>query len=245
MMSQALRTSSVVSSKTTRSTRSPCGDEPADLVVVPLAVGDRRGEDRRVGGHADDGLLLDEVGEVAGLDPLAREVVEPDRHPCVGQSLQTVTHRVLPEFDGLWWSVYPVAVPATAAQPLTTRMLSRAASATASRGDAVLLVDPGEVGGRAVGLDRDDPAVVADDLAPALRDAGLDRDARLDGRRDAPSRGRPPPARRTTRGTASTRRGRGCRPARGARGPRRPPAPPSRCRRGSTSGRPPSVSSRT
>src|SRR4051794_26311734 len=50
-------------------------------------------------------------------------------------------------------------------------------------GDAELLVDAGVVGGRAVVLDRDDAAVVAHDLAPALGDAGLDGDPRLDGGR--------------------------------------------------------------
>ena len=52
------------------------------------------------------------------------------------------------------------------------------------RGDAELLVDAGEVRRGAVVLDRDDPAVVADDLAPALGDAGLDGDPRLDGQGD-------------------------------------------------------------
>ena len=72
------------------------GDQLAHLLVVALAVGDGAGEDRRVRGHADDVLVLDEVGEVAGLDALAGEVVEPDGHPGVGQGLQTVTHALLP-----------------------------------------------------------------------------------------------------------------------------------------------------
>ena len=57
-------------------------------------------------------LVLDEVGEVAGLDALAGQVVEPDRDSGVGQGLQTVTHG--------WSSLQLVAA-----------MLSRAASATA------------------------------------------------------------------------------------------------------------------
>ena len=67
-------------------------DELGDLLVVAFAVGDRGGEDRRVGGHADHGLGLDELGQVAGLDALAGQVVEPDRHPCFCQGLQSVTH---------------------------------------------------------------------------------------------------------------------------------------------------------
>src|SRR3954466_14222615 len=43
-------------------------------------------------------------------------------------------------------------------------------------GDAELLVEAGEVGGRAVVLERDDPPAVAHDLAPALRHPGLHRD---------------------------------------------------------------------
>src|SRR4051794_22575517 len=52
------------------------------------------------------------------------------------------------------------------------------------RGDSELGVDALEVGRGAVVLDRDDPAVVTDDLTPALRDPGLDRDPRLHGGRD-------------------------------------------------------------
>ena len=47
------------------------GGELAHLLVVPLALGQRGGEDRRVGGDPDDVVLVDEVGEVAGLDALA------------------------------------------------------------------------------------------------------------------------------------------------------------------------------
>src|SRR3954451_16175494 len=49
------------------------------------------------------------------------------------------------------------------------------------RGDAELGEDALVVGGGAVVLDRHHPAVVADDLAPALRDAGLDRHPGLHG----------------------------------------------------------------
>ena len=44
--------------------------EAAHLCVVPLAVTERGGEDRRVRGDPDHRPVLDEVGEVAGLDPL-------------------------------------------------------------------------------------------------------------------------------------------------------------------------------
>ena len=59
-------------------------------------------------------------------------------------------------------------------------------------------------------LERDGAAVVAEVLPPALRDAGLDRDAGARPTAAAPTRGRRRPAPRTTRGTASTRRGSGC-----------------------------------
>src|SRR6476620_7153593 len=51
-------------------------------------------------------------------------------------------------------------------------------------GDAELLVDTGVVGGRPVVLDGDAAAVVADDLVPALFEAGFDGDPRLDRRGD-------------------------------------------------------------
>ena len=91
-MSQALRTSSVVSSKIDPVDRLALVDQLADLLVVALAVGDRAGEDGRVGGDPDDGLLLDQVGQVAGLDPLAGQVVEPDRDAGVGEVLESLGH---------------------------------------------------------------------------------------------------------------------------------------------------------
>ncbi len=45
-------------------------------------------EDRRVGGDADDVLRPDQLGEVAGLDPPPRQVVQPDGHALVGQAPQ-------------------------------------------------------------------------------------------------------------------------------------------------------------
>ena len=46
------------------------------LLVVALALGQRGLEDRRVAGHPDEEAVLDQVGEVAGLDALAGEVVD-------------------------------------------------------------------------------------------------------------------------------------------------------------------------
>ena len=43
-----------------------------------LPVGERVGEDRRVGGHADDVAVVDELLQAARDDALARQVVEPD-----------------------------------------------------------------------------------------------------------------------------------------------------------------------
>ncbi len=51
--------------------------ELLDLVVVGVALGQRGLEDRRVGGDAHDASRIDEVLQVAGLQPLARQVVEP------------------------------------------------------------------------------------------------------------------------------------------------------------------------
>ena len=222
--SHALRTSVVVSAKTVWSTSAPLGGELAHLVVVALAVGQRRGEDRRVGGDADDVVVLDQVGEVAGLDPLAGEVVEPDGDPRLRQLLQVVGHFFLLLSSAGRWP-RPSAVLAGGHPDAVLRGRGHGLG-----GDAELAVDPVVVGRRAVVLERDDPAVVADDLAPALGDAGLDRDPRLDRRRDARSPGRTRPGRRTIPGRASTRRGRGRPARRGSRGPGRPAAPPSRCR---------------
>ncbi|MDQ0575463.1 hypothetical protein QFZ29_001686 [Agromyces albus] len=55
-----------------------CGGERVQLLGVGGAVRERTGEDRRVGGHADDVTLGDEPLESAGDDALTRQVVEPD-----------------------------------------------------------------------------------------------------------------------------------------------------------------------
>jgi hypothetical protein len=56
-----------------------------DLVVVGGALRHRGGEDRRVGGDADDAGAGDQVSEVTAADPVAGQVVEPDRGAGGGQ----------------------------------------------------------------------------------------------------------------------------------------------------------------
>ena len=63
-------------------------------------------------------------------------------------------------------------------------MLSRGGVGHGLGGDAVLARRSARSRRGAVVLDGHDPAVVADDLAPALGDAGLDGDPGLDDRRD-------------------------------------------------------------
>src|SRR5690606_34763255 len=60
-----------------------CG-EFGDLGVIRRValVGDRPGEDRRVRGHADHVARLDQLGEVAGIDTTAGEVIQPDADAC-------------------------------------------------------------------------------------------------------------------------------------------------------------------
>ena len=52
--------------------------ELLDLRVVGVALRQRGLEDRRVGGDADDAPGVDQVLQIAGLQPLAGQVVEPD-----------------------------------------------------------------------------------------------------------------------------------------------------------------------
>src|SRR5690606_33145530 len=54
--------------------------ERRDRVLVRVRSGDGGREDRRVRGDADDVPGRDELGEVAGTDAPAGEVVEPDAH---------------------------------------------------------------------------------------------------------------------------------------------------------------------
>jgi len=65
------------------------------VVGVPFAKGGL--EDRRVCGDTDDALARDEFGEVAGLDAVTGEVVEPHRDARVGELLEVgvLSHAVL------------------------------------------------------------------------------------------------------------------------------------------------------
>ena len=77
----------------------PGGDGGAQLVVVAVGAGDRLGEDRRVRGRAGHRAVGDQRGEVAAVQQLARERVEPDRDAGVVQRLEAV-HATLPSLDG-------------------------------------------------------------------------------------------------------------------------------------------------
>ena len=68
------------------------GGELGDLVVVRVALGQGRGEDRRVGGHSHHRRVRDQLGQVAAVQPLAGEVVQPDGDARVREGLQSFTH---------------------------------------------------------------------------------------------------------------------------------------------------------
>lgn len=70
------------------------GGQVGELGVVAVTLGDGLLEDRRVGGDTDDVLLVDQLGQVAGRDPLAGQVVQPDRDAFVGEALECVCHGV-------------------------------------------------------------------------------------------------------------------------------------------------------
>ena len=59
--------------------------EFGDLRVISVALGQRGLEDRRVGGDADDALGVDQLLQVARLQPVAGQVVEPDGDSRGGQ----------------------------------------------------------------------------------------------------------------------------------------------------------------
>jgi hypothetical protein len=61
-------------------------DQPADLVVVAVALGDRALEDGGIGRHADD-AAVHHLAESAVLDEGARQVVDPHALAVVGQLL--------------------------------------------------------------------------------------------------------------------------------------------------------------
>ena len=67
----------------------------ADLVVVGSPVRQRRREDGRVARHADDLLVPDQLGQVARVEPLPGDVVQPDGHARVGECGERVVLRHL------------------------------------------------------------------------------------------------------------------------------------------------------
>lgn len=73
--------------------------ELLDLRVVGVPLGQGGLEDRRVGRHADDRLGVDQLLQVAGLQPLTGQVVEPHRYAGLGQCCQIrVLGHVVPQF---------------------------------------------------------------------------------------------------------------------------------------------------
>ncbi len=60
------------------------------LVVVCAALRDRGLEDGRVARHPDDVARVDQRLQRAGLEPVARQVVEPDRDTLIGELSQPV-----------------------------------------------------------------------------------------------------------------------------------------------------------
>ena len=66
--------------------------EVLDLRFVGVALGQRVGEDRRVRRHPADLEVLDQLGQVAGLEPVPADVVEPDGYPGCRDFLEHVAH---------------------------------------------------------------------------------------------------------------------------------------------------------
>ena len=64
----------------------------ADHLVIVIAVPDRLLEDRRVGGDPLEPVLLDHLGELAALQKIAADKVEPGRLSEIVQLLQGVWH---------------------------------------------------------------------------------------------------------------------------------------------------------
>ena len=61
----------------------------AELLVVPVACGERLLEDRRVRGDADDGVLLHQPRELARLEHLPGEGVDPDADAVLRELMQS------------------------------------------------------------------------------------------------------------------------------------------------------------
>ena len=60
-------------------------DQASQLRVVAIGAGDRLGEDRGVRRRAGDVTVVNEASELAGVQQLSRERVEPDRYAHVLQ----------------------------------------------------------------------------------------------------------------------------------------------------------------
>ena len=65
------------------------GEHFPELLVVPVAPGQGLLEDRRVGRDPDDGVLVDHSLQLAGLEPLARERVDPDALTVFGELMKS------------------------------------------------------------------------------------------------------------------------------------------------------------
>jgi len=67
-----------------------------DLLVVGVAARESLGEDGRIRGDADKGVLLNGPRELAGLDQIARQIINPDALPERRELMQAGAHRDLP-----------------------------------------------------------------------------------------------------------------------------------------------------
>ena len=128
----------------------PAAASSATCVVVRVALGERRGEDRRVGGDADDVAVVDELLEPAGGDALAGEVVEPDADADVG------------ELPGWGWSCVLFFLAVAVRQRLRGGERFLGGGDGRLGGDAELAEQGLVVGGGAEVLDRDAAAGVTD-----------------------------------------------------------------------------------
>src|SRR5829696_9875108 len=79
------------------------GDGGAQLVVVAVGTGDRLREDRWVRGRPRDRAVRDQPGELAAVQQLSRERVEPDRDAGVVKRLEAI-HAEPPRIAEASWS---------------------------------------------------------------------------------------------------------------------------------------------
>ena len=80
--------SSIASAKKTSFVSSERFELGSKLLVVPVSGRERLLEDRRIGGDADDGVLLDQPLQLARLEHLARERVDPDADSVLRELVQ-------------------------------------------------------------------------------------------------------------------------------------------------------------